>query len=157
MCHCRPKLAICPSTRSFFDLQKWVFRNGTDRQTDRRTSQLYDWIGLGAESVIMPKNRTLTYRNTEHTTVSTGLWTYDIQISFRCFPKRSVRASIAGAVMSWENPVTFFSRRLSPRLKAGGLYFLVIQVILDHNTHCNHHHHPHHQRRCSKPHHPYHH
>ena len=42
-------LAIRPSTRSVQDSQKWVFHNGTDRQTHRqthkRTWQLYDWPG----------------------------------------------------------------------------------------------------------------
>ena len=42
-------LAIRPSTRSFQDNRKWVFHNGTYRQTHiqthKRTWQLYDWPG----------------------------------------------------------------------------------------------------------------
>ena len=57
LCHCRPKLAISPLTRSFFNIWKWVFRDGSDRQTnkeiDGRTLRLYDWISLPADSVNM--------------------------------------------------------------------------------------------------------
>ena len=69
LCHFMPKFAICPLTRSFFNLRKWVFRNGThiqtDRQTDRRTSQLFDWIGLGADSVKIACDST-TYNSIKH-------------------------------------------------------------------------------------------
>ena len=40
VCHCMLKLAICPLTRCYFDLPKWVFCNGADTQTHRRTLRL---------------------------------------------------------------------------------------------------------------------
>ena len=51
MCHCRPKLAILSSTRSFFDLRKWVFHYGKDRHTDRHGDSLTD-LAQKAESEI---------------------------------------------------------------------------------------------------------
>ena len=37
LCHCSPILAIRPLTRSFYDLRKKVFRDVTDRQTNKQT------------------------------------------------------------------------------------------------------------------------
>ena len=59
--HCGPILTIRPSTRGLHDLRKSVFHDVLDlqrfRQTDRWTLQLYDWIGLGADSVKMEELR----------------------------------------------------------------------------------------------------
>ena len=51
LCHCKPILGIHSLTTGLPDSPKWVFWYGTDRHTHTRTSQLYEWIGLGADSV----------------------------------------------------------------------------------------------------------
>ena len=44
LCHHRPILGIRSLTLSLHNTWKWLFWNGTDRLTARRTWQLYDWI-----------------------------------------------------------------------------------------------------------------
>ena len=44
MCHCRPILAICPSTRSLQDTRKWVFWIVTDRKTNKQTNIATLWL-----------------------------------------------------------------------------------------------------------------
>ena len=46
---------IREAMRDLHDLQKWVFRDGTHRQTNRRTWRLYDWPGRVSEICEMPK------------------------------------------------------------------------------------------------------
>ena len=48
MGHHRPVLGLPSLLRSLHNLQKWVFQDGTGRQTNRLTWRLYDWGGGGS-------------------------------------------------------------------------------------------------------------